>query len=306
MALDFRRIQSAVDVEQLRRSHVLGFGAGGAANLYTCLARSGVGRFTLVDPETVAPENLVRQDYTRLDIGQHKVASLAFQLRQIDPDISVTPLPLDFTTLTDEICSYHLRDVDLITSATDSFAMQRRANELALMLGISCIMPGIYFGGLGGEVFFWIEGLPCYRCVLARRYEAQERAKARGESLDPSSDGTTIWEDSFIDVIAGMLALGLLTRGADNRYGRLIERPGDRNYLKVKLDPDYTLGGKDVVRELLGIAPERDTFFAWNVAALRDPAGGRDYCRDCERYLGKKFPKEAPLFDPPPQLIQRT
>ena len=36
-----------------------------------------------------------------------------------------------------------------------------------------------------------------------------------------------------------MIVLGLLTRGADNRYGKLIEQLGDRNFLQIKIDPAW-------------------------------------------------------------------
>ena len=146
------------------------------------------------------------------------------------------------------------------------------------------LWPGVYEGGLGGEIVFWYPGLPCYRCLVPGRYKAQQQARAEGRSLDPPSDGTTIFEDGFIDVVTGQLVLGLLTRGAENRYGRLIEKLGDRNFLHVKLDPEYRWNGRDVIREQLGIPEDNDRFFAWNIAARRDPDGGQPPCPDCVEF----------------------
>ena len=259
-------------------------GVGGSANLVTNLVRSGLGKVTLVDPDTVSGLNIVRQDYCPSDVGAFKVGALADAIHRIDPSVKVHPLPRDVTEIPEETWEKLFGTVDLFISTTDCFAAQARTNEMALTLGKPAIWPGIYEGGVGGELVFWQPGLPCYRCLLGKRYEAQAAANAEGRSLDPPSDGTTIFEDAFIDAIAGMLAVGLLTQGADNRYGCLIEQIGDRNFLQVKLDPDYRLNGRDVVRERLGIAPQIDTFFAWNVAARRDPARGKDYCPDCERF----------------------
>jgi hypothetical protein len=197
----------------------------------------------------------------------------------------------------DELLEYHFRDADLIISTTDSFAAQAKANEIALRFGKPAVWPGIYEGGKGGEVVFWYPGLPCYRCLLPGRYREQAKARGEGRSLDPKSDGTSIWDDSHIDSIAGMIAIGLLTRGAPNRFGRLIEQLGDRNFIRIKIDPGYYLNGRDIVREELGIPYSIDTFFAWNAAARRDPAAGSDYCPDCERFQNLKVPAHSDPFE---------
>ncbi len=300
MALDTTRIGPVVDVERMRRSHVAVIGVGGAANLAMALVRSGLGAITLIDPDTVSDLNLVRQEYERLDVGKNKVDALAFRLKQITPDIRCTPSACDVTTFSEEECDRLFRDVDLIIAATDSFAAQSWVNRAALKYRKIALWPGVYQGGLGGEVIFWRPGLPCYRCLLPGRYKAQEHAKAQDRSLDPPSDGTTIFEHSFIDVITGQLVLGLLTRGAENRYGRLIEKLGDRNFLHAKLDPDYRWNGRDVIREKLGVPADNDAFFAWNIAARRDPDGGEPPCPDCVEF-GHSVRGHSHILPPPPR-----
>lgn len=284
MALDTTRIASVIDVERMRRAHAAVVGVGGAANLVASLIRSGLGAVTLIDPDTVGAVNLVRQDFERFDVGKRKVDALCYRLKQISPDVLVTPLPRDTTGLIEAEADELLRSVDLIISATDSFAAQSWVNRTALRLRKMAVWPGVYDGGLGGEVVFWYPGLPCYRCLLPGRYRAQERAKDSGRSLDPPSDGSSVFETGFIDAIVGQLAVGLLTRGSANRFGRLVEKLGDRNFLHVKLDADYRWNGRDVIREQLGIPEDNDRFFAWNVAARRDPDGGHPSCPDCVEF----------------------
>jgi molybdopterin/thiamine biosynthesis adenylyltransferase len=281
MALDTTRIAPVIDVERMRRSRVALVGVGGAANLAMSLVRSGLGSIVLVDPDSVSGENLARQDYGRFDIGIPKVQALCAHLKQISLDAEVVPLREDVTKLREDVLERLFSDVDLIIATTDSFAAQSFVNRVALRFGKAAIWPGVYAGGLGGEVVFWHPGLPCYRCLLPGRYRAQERARAEGRSEDPPSDGATIFETGLIDAISGQLAIGLLTRGADNRFGRLIEKLGWRNFLQVKLDPEYRFNGRDVVREQLEIPEDNDRFFAWNVAARRDPDGGNPPCPDC-------------------------
>lgn len=209
-------------------------------------------------------------------------------IRQINREAEVHGLPVDVTTLSEEEIDAHFGDCDLLLFCTDSFKAQAFGNEMALRLRIPTVWVGLYRGGRAGEVIFWHEDLSsCFHCICASRYQAHERAETQGVRLDPPSDGADIFAIHFLDSIVGMISLGQLTRGADNRFGRLIDQLGDRNFLQVKIDPTWDLRGHDVVREQLGIADNCDAYFAWNTIARRDPDGGQPPCPDCVKYLGR-------------------
>ncbi|GIV24413.1 MAG: hypothetical protein KatS3mg026_0105 [Bacteroidia bacterium] len=82
----------AWDQERLLQSTALVVGVGGLgvpAALY--LAAMGLGHLVLVDPDTVAEENLHRQPlYTPPDVGQPKVEVLARYLQRFRPDLRLT------------------------------------------------------------------------------------------------------------------------------------------------------------------------------------------------------------------------
>ena len=80
-----------------------------------------------------------------------------------------------------------------------------------------------------------------------------------------------------------MIALGILTEGSNNRYGRLMHQLDGRNFLQVKLDPEWTIGGKDIVREQLGIAAGCDSYLSFCTIARRDPDPGGQ-CPDCLQF----------------------
>jgi molybdopterin/thiamine biosynthesis adenylyltransferase len=280
--MDTTRIASAIDLPRLGKALVVVIGCGGSANLVMNLVRSGVRRLRLCDPDTVSDVNMVRQDYLPADIGQPKVEALAHSLRQIEPEVEVAPHQLDVTQIPEGEWEAIFGEADLLISTTDSFAAQAQANRIALQLGIPALWPGIYRGGLGGEIAFWYAGLPCYRCLVPGRYASQ--AKAQGRELDPPSDGTTIFDDGYIDAVAGMLAIGLLTRSGTGKYADLVRRLGERNFLQMKLHPDHTWNGRDVVREVLGVPEGSDAFVAWNTAARRDPDRGLPPCPDCVEF----------------------
>lgn len=288
--MDFTRIQHVLDIPKLQSSRVTFVGVGGGRGSVVNLGRCGVGRFDLIDFDPVEPSNIARQDHEQADLGMLKVTATADMLQRINPQIVARPLPIDFTALSDHKVESLFGETDLFVFATDSFAAQARGNEIALRLGKPAVWIGLYGGAAAGEIVFWHPGIPaCFRCLCAKRYEIQQQARQTGNSADPTSDGATILDVQLVDAIAGQICLGLLTCGADNRFGRLIDQLGDRNFLQVQIDPEWKLGGRNVVREQLGIADDCDTFFSWNTIARCDPDGGQLPCPDCRRFRNVSF-----------------
>jgi len=67
---------------------IVGCGSLGA-KIATSLARSGVGRFVLVDDDIMRPENLVRHELDWTAVGRHKTDALADRLRLVNPAVIV-------------------------------------------------------------------------------------------------------------------------------------------------------------------------------------------------------------------------
>jgi len=285
--MEYSRIDSVIDVPRMKAARAVIVGVGGSVSLIENLVRSGLGQVTLIDPDRVELSNLARQGHFFEHLGQPKVEAAECILRRINPELPVETHEKDFTALSDDEIEPIIRDADLLVLATDRFAAQARGNQVALKYGIPAVFIGLYQGGLGGEISFWHPGLDsCHRCLCSRRYEAQARAKEVGQSLDPPSTGATVFDLAFLDSIVGMLCVGLLTRGADNRFGRLIDSLGDRNFLQVQIDPTFRVRGEEVVRKHLGVPAECDTFFAWNTIARRNPQRVQP-CPDCVQFRGR-------------------
>lgn len=79
-------------LDMLARANVLIVGLGGVgAYAAEMLARSGVGKMTIVDADIVAPSNINRQLIAlQSTVGQAKSEVLAARLRDINPDIELT------------------------------------------------------------------------------------------------------------------------------------------------------------------------------------------------------------------------
>ena len=82
--------------EKLQRATVGIAGCGGlGSNAAMLLARAGVGRLILADPDAVELSNLNRQHYFRSDVGRPKVEALADHLRAVDPAIALALHPAE-------------------------------------------------------------------------------------------------------------------------------------------------------------------------------------------------------------------
>ncbi len=78
-------------METLRKSHVAVFGLGGVGSWCAeALARTGVGRLTIIDQDTVGESNLNRQVCALgSTIGRPKARVMAERIRDIAPEIGL-------------------------------------------------------------------------------------------------------------------------------------------------------------------------------------------------------------------------
>lgn len=88
------RLYGVVGAAQIRAAHVAVVGIGGVGSWAAeALARSGVGRLTLIDLDHVAESNINRQIHAlQSTLGQAKVLAMQDRIAQINPACQVTPL----------------------------------------------------------------------------------------------------------------------------------------------------------------------------------------------------------------------
>lgn len=109
-------------------------GVGGlGSNAAMLLARTGVGRFLVVDGDVVEPSNLNRQQYFPEHVGMAKVDALADILRRLNPDILVERRCL---WLNGENMPSLLPQADIWVEALDEPYIKRDFVESALTAGI--------------------------------------------------------------------------------------------------------------------------------------------------------------------------
>lgn len=111
-------------VECLSGAHVAIIGLGGVGSWAAeALARSAVGRLTLIDADEVCVSNTNRQ-LPALDgqFGRAKVEVLAERCRAINPEIAVDPIARFLTT--DHLDALLDRGYDLVLDACDAFRVK--------------------------------------------------------------------------------------------------------------------------------------------------------------------------------------
>lgn len=220
-----RKLIGREALERLRASSVLLFGVGGVGgHAAEALCRSGVGRLTLVDHDRVAASNLNRQlAATVHTLGMLKVEAMRDRLLSVNPNCSVTALPVFF--LPENEGGFDFSQYDYIVDAIDTVTAKLEIAGKAKAAGV----PLISAMGAGNKLDpsrFQVADIQstsvCPLCRVMRRelrkrgvphvqvvYSDEEPVKpftAEGdEKMAPGSI-------AFVPAAAGLVLAGAVTR----------------------------------------------------------------------------------------------
>lgn len=168
------RLQGVVDVEELGRKHVVVVGLGsGGSTVALELAKAGVGRFTLVDPDVLETRNLIRHECDGRYVGSGKAAAVGELVFLRNPEAAVEVVRADVFSLGTRLAEL-VADADLVVGCTDAEPPKLLLNRLCLGAGVPAVYGGVYERGVGGEVIRCGGGPddPCYACVTSVLKEA--------------------------------------------------------------------------------------------------------------------------------------
>lgn len=136
-------------LERFRSAHVCVIGVGGVGSwVVEALARSAVGRLTLIDLDNVAESNINRQIQALTStVGMAKIEALRQRIAQINPFCQVT-LVEDFIDPENISAMIGDKDFDYVVDAIDSVKP-----KAALIAWCSANkMPLVVVGGAGGQI----------------------------------------------------------------------------------------------------------------------------------------------------------
>ncbi len=236
---------------RLRRATVAVIGAGGTGSAaIEVLARAGVGRLIVVDPDSLADSNLERvhgSEPTHASQQIPKVAVARDHVHRIDPTCKVTAIR---GALPQGLAVDAVVQADVALGCTDQQHSRLALSDLAARYLVPAIDCGVVIEGTAGQVTGQVVQLvrflaadPCALCrdmtdprrlaqELMSEEERQQRqvaaaeAAARGDDPDPYWRGmpqlnTVGYLTTTAGAIAAGYAIGWLTGRFDPPFGRV-------------------------------------------------------------------------------------
>ena len=242
---------------------MVGLGSGGST-VAVELARAGVGRFTLIDPDSVEERNVVRHEADDRYVGWPKVEAVADLIRFRNPHAQVQAVAEDVLGMGTSLEAL-VRGAHVVAGCTDAEPPKHLVNRLSVAAGVPAVYGGVYAGGVGGEVIRCHGGADdaCYACVTS----------ALKESAPVPAEGE-------LDYGAGDALRGAPGLGMDVRMIALI-------HARVCLDVLLGREGPGVV--LFGTRPVEGLFPRPFTSAILDVAVQRD-CLVCPPLRGAGLP----------------
>jgi hypothetical protein len=311
------RIAAAYDLKQLDRTRLIFVGTGGAASMIRNCARMGFGEFILIDPDMVTETNVATQQAIPETIGMPKVEALARDIVRINPAAAVLTIDERIENIDDEqfrlLCKQTLRGTTSIASEcrtcaaydthnssvnkrlpyqtilfvlTDNFWAQAHGHRLGLNFGLSTICAQEYIDGRGAEITYTVPGVTpaCHRCITASRYREYLQHNYINEV---TSEGAPIFAAEFLNAILGHILLAVAHHGSKNpRWGGMIKRLGNRNLVRIRMDPDFDkYFGNTFAKRHAGAKGVESLFMLDSLFVSQTPDCGqsesRPVCPDC-------------------------
>lgn len=152
--------------ERLLSAHALVIGAGGlGAPALMYLASAGVGRITVMDPDTVDLTNLQRQiAHTTDRVGQAKVLSAQSAIAQLNPGVQVHAIA---QAADDALLAEWVPQADVVLDCTDRFAIRQTINRACRQAGVPLVSASaVRFDGQISVFDPRVPEAPCYACLF--------------------------------------------------------------------------------------------------------------------------------------------
>lgn len=236
---DFSRIEGALNIKLLAKTHIIVVGAGGSYCLNDAFARSGIGKLTVLDFDSVDEKNITRQGYETKQIGKKKVNALQEHLEQVNSGLEFTGISKNFLEMNEFELNEIFGKADLFLFLTDSFKAQAFGNKLALKYKKPAVWSGYYEKSRCAEIVFTIPKITpaCFRCAVSPRYKIQHDLN---EEIKISSNLNTIFHSQLLDSIIGMITMAILHNDVSGyEFSNWFGNKWERNLIQLKVHPDY-------------------------------------------------------------------
>ena len=216
-------------VARLNRASVTVFGIGGVGSYAAeALARAGIGRLLLVDPDCVARSNINRQLIAlHSTIGRNKAEVMRERILDINPEADVLAMPVFYDAQSAD--QFPLAECDYIVDAIDTVSSKLLLIERAAALSIPIVRSMGAGNRLDPTAFEVADIFETSVCPLARimRRELKKRGIralrvvfSREESKTPVAADSVLKQSrrlpigsvSFVPSAAGLILAGEVIR----------------------------------------------------------------------------------------------
>lgn len=202
----------------LSEKHVALTGLGGIGSpALQYLAAAGIGRFTLVDDDTVDASNLQRQTiFTTRDVGHGKATSARRWLANFDEALEVT---ISDRRITAENASDLIAGADLVLDGTDNFATRLAVSDACVAADIPLLSAAVgRFQGQVGAFAGHLADQACYRCFVGDAFDAEDCDTCAEDGMLGAMAG---WTGSFAAMQAVRVLLDGVSTFGDPQWGKL-------------------------------------------------------------------------------------
>ncbi len=143
------RLYGDAALARFRTAHICVIGVGGVGSwVVEALARSAIGRITMIDLDNIAESNVNRQIHALTDtLGKAKVTALAERIAQINPYCQVSEIE-DFVSVDNLDQMIGARGYDYVVDAIDSVKAKTALIAYCREKGLKLIT----IGGAGGQI----------------------------------------------------------------------------------------------------------------------------------------------------------
>ena len=246
----FSRNTGILESDIMLKKGAVFIGCGSVGSLFALeLAKAGVGRFLLIDNDTLGYHNLCRHQCGIYDVGRYKTDAMRDRILQVNPYARVvTQNKIVQDVPVDELLAFCDRDTIVIGGA-DNREGDLYASDFALRVGMPFMSIGCWERAFAGEIFYCLPaGMPTYADfvevtgAMSGRVNQNRRFYTTEEDLAKATFEPGISADiDFVTVIAVKLALDLLNRDEAGYTQRLL--PHLTQYTLVCNTNDPRIGG---------------------------------------------------------------
>lgn len=230
----FSRNTGILESSIMREKEVIILGCGSVGSLVALqLAKSGVGKFLLVDNDVIEYHNLCRHQCGISDVGKYKTIALKERILNINPTAEVEIETTTVELVRKEVFDAHCKeDCSVIVGCADNRTADVYANSIAVMYHVPFVSIGFWERAFAGEIFYYLpnKNMPCYKCALgdggelSQRENSNRRIYTNEEDLSKVNFEPGISVDiDFVTVIGIKIILDILNLESSDYTTRLID-----------------------------------------------------------------------------------